>query len=226
MKETGAFSNAVEDYLKVIYELTACGALATTTQIAERMGVAPASATGMVQKMAAATPPLVVYRKHRGVELTPCGRQAALEVVRHHRLLETYLVQVLGYAWDQVHQEADRLEHVISEEFEERIAQALGHPAYDPHGEPIPGVDLKLPSEALLPLADLRPDQQAVVRRAGDTRPEFLRYLEQLGLTPGERIAIIDYSPFDENLSLRITGQTQMLVLGPPVTKQVFVEVL
>lgn len=224
--ENSVYSIAVEDYLKVIYELTTCGARAATTQIAERMGVAPASATGMVQKMAAATPPLVIYHKHRGVELTPCGRQAALEVVRHHRLLETYLAQVLGYAWDQVHSEADRLEHVISEEFEARIAQALGHPDYDPHGEPIPGPDLRLPVASLVPLADLRPDQQAVVRRAGDTRPEFLRYLEQLGLTPGEQIAIIDYSPFDENLSLRITGQPQMLVLGPPVTRQVFVEVL
>ncbi len=226
MRETSVFTHAVEDYLKVIYELTSCGERAATTQIAERMGVAPASATGMVQKMAAASPPLLVYQKHHGVELTPAGRQMALEIIRHHRLIETYLAQVLGYSWDQVHAEADRLEHVISEEFEARIALALGDPSHDPHGEPIPGPDLRLPAESPVRLAELRPGQQAIVQRVGDTRPEFLRYLEGIGLTPKAQVAVLDYSPFDENLSVRIAGQAQPHVLGLRVTGQVFVEVV
>ena len=143
----------IQDYLKAIYELSARHGSASTTALAERMGVAPASVTGMIQRLAAAEPPLVVYRKYQGVTLTPEGERAALKVIRSHRLLETYLVQVLGYGWDAVHEEACRLEHVISDDFEARIAAALGEPAArparraDPHrpadharrGDPAPG---------------------------------------------------------------------------------------
>ena len=131
-------SAPIEDYLKAIYELTQEQDRASTNEIAEQMGVTPASATGMMQRLATADPPLVDYQKHRGVALTEQGKRNALEVIRHHRLLETFLQEKLGYTWDEVHADADRLEHVISEELEERISQTLGDPAYDPHGEPIP----------------------------------------------------------------------------------------
>lgn len=139
-------SQAAEDYMKTIYDITRTRPRALTNEIAERMGVTPASATGMVQKLAGAQPRLVDYRKHRGVALTPEGERAALEVIRHHRLLETYLREKLGYTPDEVHDEADRLEHVISEDLEERIARALDDPTVDPHGEPIPDRGLRMPN--------------------------------------------------------------------------------
>jgi Mn-dependent DtxR family transcriptional regulator len=133
-----SLTHSVQDYLKQIYELTEGGENASTTALAARLKVTPASVTGMVQKLSSAVPPLVEYQKHQGVTLTSDGTRAALEVIRHHRLLETWLVQTLGYAWDEVHEEAERLEHAISEDLERRIAAALGNPLRDPHGEPIP----------------------------------------------------------------------------------------
>ena len=127
-------TQSTQDYLKHIFELTENGSAASTNDLASRLGVRPASVTGMVQKLALAEPPLVEYHKHQGVTLTPEGEQAALEVLRHHRLLESWLVQSLGYSWDEVHEEACRLEHVISEDFEARMAAALGNPERDPHG--------------------------------------------------------------------------------------------
>jgi DtxR family transcriptional regulator, Mn-dependent transcriptional regulator len=132
-------TTSIQDYLKTIYDLTQGDAPASTTALAARLGIAPASVTGMMKKLAAANPPLVHYRKHQGVTLTETGEQAALRVIRRHRLLETYLVTTLGYSWDTVHEEACRLEHVISEEFESKIAALLGNPKRDPHGDPIPG---------------------------------------------------------------------------------------
>src|SRR4030067_1334393 len=138
---------AVQDYLKAIYELTAGGEPANTTALATRIGIAPASVTGMIQKLSRIKPPLVEYRKHQGVKLTAQGRKAALEVIRHHRLIEAWLVQTLGYSWDEVHAEAEQLEHAISEDFEARIASALGNPERDPHGEPIPSVTPTMPAD-------------------------------------------------------------------------------
>jgi DtxR family Mn-dependent transcriptional regulator len=129
-------TQSIQDYLKHIYELSEDGRAASTNELAARLNIAPASVTGMLQKLAAAKPPLVVYKKHQGVTLTKAGARAALEVIRHHRLLETYLVNALGYAWDEVHEEACCLEHVISEDFETRIATALGNPTRDPHAAP------------------------------------------------------------------------------------------
>lgn len=140
-------SSTTQDYLKVIFDLTAGGEPASTTALAARLGVAPASVTGMIQRLATGRPALIRYRKHHGVTLTPSGERAALEIIRHHRLLETYLVEILGYAPDRVHEEACRLEHVISEQFEASIDTVLGHPTRDPHGEPIPTRDLRLPDE-------------------------------------------------------------------------------
>src|SRR5262245_24773120 len=134
-------SHAVEDYVKAIYELEEDFGKVTTSALAEKLAVAPASVTGMIQKLAEAKPKLVKYERHHGVTLTPAGRKIALEVIRHHRLIELYLAEELGFAWDQVDAEAEKLEHVISEEFEDKIAERLGHPTTDPHGDPIPSKD-------------------------------------------------------------------------------------
>ena len=217
-------SDAVEDYLKAIYELTQGGSPASTNHIAARMGVAPASVTGMLKRLAANEPPLLDYHKHRGATLTPEGRQAALEVLRHHRLLELFLQESLGYTWDQVHEEADRLEHVISEEMEERIAKALGNPLRDPHGDPIPTRNGDLPVQKLAPLQDLHPGQQAVVRRVDNGDPNLLRYLTSIELVPLARITVLERSNFDGVLRLEV-GEGEVS-LGPRLTGQIYVELI
>ena len=153
-------TDSVQDYLKIIYELTQDGKPANTNALATRLGIAPASVTGMIQKLSFVNPALVSYRKHQGVTLTTAGRRAALEVIRHHRLIEAWLVQALGYSWDEVHAEAEKLEHVISEEFEMRIASAMGDPDRDPHGEPIPNAELVMPVDKSLPLSSIPPEQE------------------------------------------------------------------
>jgi DtxR family Mn-dependent transcriptional regulator len=219
-------TRVIEDYLKTIYDLTAGGERASTNQIAERMDVTPASVTNMIQKLAETQPPLLDYRKHRGVKLTPEGEKVALEIIRHHRLLEMFLHQTLGYSWDEVHEEADRLEHVISEEMEERIAASLGDPQRDPHGDPIPTRDLYLPESDEISLSQLRPPQGAQVKRVSDSDPELLRYLSEMGIKPASRLSILEYSPFDNNIKVQIKGGSSPVVLGPRVTNQVFVEVI
>lgn len=219
-------TQSTEDYLKTIYDLTRQGQAASTNQIADVLGVKPASVTGMIQKMAQAETPLVNYQKHYGVVLTPHGERLALEVIRHHRLLETFLHETLGYEWDAIHAEACRLEHVISEQFEERIAQALGNPAYDPHGDPIPDRDLLMPPVTTTSLGELLPGQQATIQRVRDTDPELLRYLAQRGLVPGVQVTLLDCSPFDGNLSLQIAGQGPAIVIGPRVAGQIFITIL
>jgi DtxR family Mn-dependent transcriptional regulator len=219
-------THAIEDYLKTIYDLCATHGRATTNQIAERLGVTPASVTNMIKKLSITRPPLLEYRKHRGVVLTPDGNKVALEILRHHRLLEMFLHQTLGYGWDEVHEEADRLEHVISEEFEERMAESLGHPAHDPHGHPIPTRELELPLIAASSLSSLRRGQQALVKRVPDDDSDLLRYLSELGLIPGVYLTVLAYSPFDDNLKIQIEGQPTAVVLVPAITERVFVEVL
>lgn len=220
---TELLTQSIQDYLKHIYELNEDGLSASTTDLARRLNVAPASVTGMLQKLAAARPPLVVYKKHQGVTLTKAGERAALEVIRHHRLLETWLVQTLGYSWDEVHEEAERLEHFISEDFEKRIAAALGHPVRDPHGELIPTEDLKMPSEHTIPLSALRPPATAKIQRVDASDPELLRHLESLGLVPGVEIKVTGYSEFDHNLTLKVGRNSN--VLGLNITAKIFVEV-
>lgn len=213
---------SIQDYLKHIYDLTEGGESASTNALAAKLKVKPASVTGMVQKLASAKPALVEYQKHQGVTLTKEGRRAALEVIRHHRLLEAWLVQTLGYSWDEVHEEAERLEHVISEDFERRIATAMGHPLRDPHGELIPTADLKMPLEDSTPLSALRPDQTGTVQcvKAADT--ELLRYLESLGLVPGAAIEVKEYSQFDHNLTVKVGRKTA--VLGLNITSKIFID--
>ncbi len=219
-------TDSIQDYLKAIYDLTRAGEPASTTALANRLGVEPASVTGMVQRLAAARPPLVTYRKHHGVRLTASGRRAALEVIRHHRLLEAWLVKTLGYSWDEVHVEAEKLEHVISEDFEERIAAAMGYPVRDPHGEPIPSSDLVMPTDGSVPLASLEAAQKAVVRRVDAQDRGLLRHLEELRLIPGVSVEVLQISPFDHIMHLRIQNAAQADVLGPAVTSRVFVELV
>lgn len=217
-------TQTIQDYLKQIYALTEAGGAASTNELAARLGLAPASVTGMLQRLATAQPPLISYRKHQGARLTPAGEKAALEVIRHHRLIETYLVTMLGYSWDNVHEEACRLEHFISEEFEAKIAAALGHPERDPHGEPIPGPDLVRPTEAALPLSALRPPHTAVITRVRANDPALLRHLESLRLVPGAVVAALAYSPFDQNLEIQVAGQPSK-VLGSAISDQIFIEI-
>jgi DtxR family Mn-dependent transcriptional regulator len=215
-------TQSIQDYLKNIYELTESGESASTNALATKLNISAPSVTGMIQKLASAKPPLVEYHKHQGVTLTREGKRAALEVIRHHRLLEAWLVQTLGYSWDEVHEEAERLEHVISEGFERRIAAAMGHPLRDPHGELIPTADLKMPLEDSTPLSALRPKQTGTVQcvKAADTA--LLRHLESLGLIPGAKIEVQEYSQFDHNLTVKVGRKTA--VLGLNVTSKIFIE--
>lgn len=218
-------SQSIEDYLKAVYDLTRGEKKrASTNALAEYLDVAAASVTGMLQKLSSTEPPLLDYQKHRGVSLTTQGEKVALETIRHHRLLELFLHQILGYEWDEVHDEADRLEHVISELFEERIAQALGDPRTDPHGDPIPRSDLSLPAINLTPLSAMRGGQAGTVKRVRDTQSELLRHLSALGVIPGAKLKITDYSEFDGNLHLTVNDRHEEIVLGPRVTSYVYVE--
>jgi DtxR family Mn-dependent transcriptional regulator len=219
-------TQSIQDYLKHIYELNENGDAASTNNLAARLNIAPASVTGMLQRLANSQPALVIYKKHQGVTLTKNGEKAALEVIRHHRLLETFLVTTLGYSWDEVHCEADKLEHVISENFEARMAKALGNPTRDPHGELIPTADLTMPADESCPLASLRTDETATVRRVSDDDPALLRHLREIGVVPEVKITVKNYSEFDGNLTLQVEGQKSNIVLGKAVTSQVFVEII
>ena len=216
-------TQSTQDYLKHIYELTECGQPASTNDLARELKVKPASVTGMIQKLASDKPALVAYQKHQGVTLTPAGKKAALEVIRHHRLLEAWLVQRLGYSWDEVHEEAERLEHVISEEFESRIAAALGNPTRDPHGELIPTADLTMPTDDSTPLSALRPYQSATIQRVNAADPNLLRHLESLGLVPGVEIEVTAFSEFDNNLTVKVGRKLN--VLGLNITTKIFVDI-
>ena len=219
-------SPASQDYLKAIYDLSEQHGRASTSQIADQLAIKPASVTGMLQKMALDEPPLVTYKKHQGVTLTPEGEMAALEIVRHHRLIELFLHEILGYSWDEVHEEAERLEHVISEDMERRMAAVLGNPERDPHGHPIPTQELTIATMTDMPMSNLRPGQEAVVQRVHDTDSELLRYLDNLGLRPSSRVKAINYVPFDQTLHVKIEALPEVVVLGPRITREVFVELL
>jgi DtxR family Mn-dependent transcriptional regulator len=195
-------SDAIQDYLKEIYKLQASGQRPTTTAIARRLGVAPSSATSMVKKLAALG--LAEYAPYHGVELTDAGERIALEVIRHHRLLEQYLAETLGLSIDEVHDEADRLEHVLSEELERRIDEQLGFPTHDPHGDPIPDAELRVERSTLRPLAALEPGEEATVRRVPDDDSEVLRYLATLALVPGRRVRMGRSEPFGGPLTITV----------------------
>jgi DtxR family Mn-dependent transcriptional regulator len=197
-------SEAIQDYLKEIYKLQVSGERATTSAVAQRLGVAPSSATSMLKKLAALG--LADHAPYRGAELTEPGKKIALEVIRHHRLLEQYLAETLGLGIDAVHAEADRLEHVLSEELEERIDEALGFPTHDPHGDPIPDAELNVDGSSLRSLAALAPGEEAVVRRVPDGDADLLRYLARLALVPGRRVTMGRSEPFGGPLRVTVGG--------------------
>ena len=188
-----AITSAVEDYAKAIYVLEAQGAV-TTTALAERMGVTAASASGMVRKLCERG--LVAHEPYKGAQLTAEGKQLALEVLRHHRLLELYLARDLGVPWDRVHDEAEVLEHVLSEELEDLIAAKLGNPTHDPHGDPIPTRDLVIEETPSVALCELEPGAHGTFVRISDTDPEMLRWLAERGIAPGACVEVVDKQPF------------------------------
>lgn len=216
-------NQSTQDYLKNIYDLNRDGHPATTNNLAMSMHISPASVTGMIQKLANSKPPLVIYKKHRGVTLTKDGECVALEVIRHHRLLETFLVRTLGYNLEEVHEEACRLEHVISEEFEARIDSALGNPSQDPHGSPIPGKDLSMPSIKLQRMGDMRRGESAIIRRVPDDDSSLLRHLLETGVIPGAKVTVENYSDFDGYLTLLVEGLEKPIVLGTKITNKIYI---
>ena len=223
--ETGSSSQrdalnhqAIEDYLKTIYALAELESPVSTSRIAEARQVKAGSVTNMLQRLAKLN--LVNYEKHYGVTLTETGQKIALEVLRHHRLIEAYLIEALGFSWDEVHEQADILEHVISEKLEERIAAALGHPSFDPHGDPIPAKDGTIVSLEYQPLSMLAVGDSAVVARiVEDDKSELLRYLAQLGLIPGTAVRVLEAAPFDGPITLEVEGVNK--VVGYSIAQQV-----
>jgi DtxR family Mn-dependent transcriptional regulator len=199
---------SAEDYLKAIYTLSA-DAPASTTEIAQRLDLAPASVTGMIRRLSRQK--LLDHQPYRGVVLTPAGRRLALRVLRRHRLIEAYLVKFLGYRMDDVHAEADRLEHAASDALVERMAAALGHPRVDPHGDPIPDSRGRFDEVALTPLSDLPLREAAEVRRVTAADPNRLRYLAEAGLVPGARVRLIDRQPFGGPVTVRVGGAERVL---------------
>jgi DtxR family Mn-dependent transcriptional regulator len=198
----GLRSSAIEDYTKAIYALEARdGRPVSTNALAERLNVTPASASGMVKRMGELA--LVTHRPYRGVHLTDAGRRVALEVIRHHRLLELYLVEDLGVPWDRVHQEAEVLEHVLSEELEELIAVKLGDPTRDPHGDPIPSRELTIEEPSTESLESLDPGTHGTFTRVSDADPDMLRYLADRGIAPGDTLEVLERQPFGGPLFVR-----------------------
>lgn len=202
---TSRLSRSTEDYLKVIYMLQELGGPAQTSAIAERLDIAPPSVTGMVKRLSESG--LLEHVPYRGVQLTRAGRRAALRMVRRHRILETYLTSKLGYDWDSVHEEAERLEHAVSDELIERMAMALGNPRYDPHGAPIPTKDGLVEATEYTALADVAVGSVAEFKEVSDKDPEMLRYLASLGLRPGASFEVVGKQPFRGPVTIRLPGR-------------------
>ena len=213
-------SEAAQDYLKAIWKLQRRPGGATTSAVADELAVAPASATAMLKKLAGLG--LVEHKRYKGASLTAAGERVALEVVRHHRLLELYLMQALGLRWDEVHVEAERLEHHLSEHLEKRIDEALGFPTHDPHGDPIPSAEGEVEARAAIPLTELEPGREAVVVEVSDEDPELLRYLGGFGLYPGVELCVVTVAPFDGPLTVRLEDNEH--ALGPNAARGVRVQ--
>ena len=213
------FSTPIEDYLKTIYMLREREGAASTTAIATALEVTPASVTGMLKKLAELK--LVRHVPYQGVELTKSGEKIALEMVRHHRLLELFLIEALGYSWDEVHAEADALEHVISEEFEERMVARLGNPTLDPHGDPIPNKDGTIAIVKERALLAMQVGESAQITHINDINSEMLRYAASLGLTPTTRLTLIEAEPFGGSLRVKI-GKAEKAI-GRELAAQIYV---
>jgi DtxR family Mn-dependent transcriptional regulator len=215
--ESPAITPAMEDYLKRIYRLQADGQEVATQRLADELGFSGPSVTNMVKRLHELR--LVEHTPYHGVRLTPAGERVALEVVRHHRLLELYLAETLGYGWDQVHEEAERLEHHVSDELEARMDSALGYPTHDPHGDPIPSASGQVARISSLRLLDLEPDRPALVVRVSDRDPEQLRFLGGLGVRPGVTVEVVERLPFDGPLRILVDGNEH--IIGQPLATSV-----
>jgi DtxR family transcriptional regulator, Mn-dependent transcriptional regulator len=231
-------TEAVENFLKAVYILQQQVDPVPTNLLAQMLNIKAPSVTDMVKRLSGIedekdkklprkesklTTPLLDYEPYRGVRLTPIGEKIALEVIRHHRLLELYLSEALGYSWDEVHDEADKLEHVISERLEERIAAALGNPEIDPHGDPIPALDGSIAARDLVFLSDLPVKQHGSVSRIIDQSPDVLRYLSDLGLVPGAELALVARAPLNDTVSLRIGTDKTVRTISTQVARKVLV---
>jgi DtxR family Mn-dependent transcriptional regulator len=215
-------SSAVQDYAKAIYALERrSGEPVSTNALADRLGVTAASASSMVKRLDGLG--LVAHVPYRGVQLTEAGERVALEVLRHHRLLEAYLAESLGVPWDRVHAEAEVLEHHLSEELEELIAAKLGHPTHDPHGDPIPSADLRIDEGSTQSLDGLQPGASGTFVRVSDADPAMLRYLSERGIAPGDRLEVLDKQPFDGPVFARFGDEVH--VLGGALARAMRVEV-
>jgi DtxR family Mn-dependent transcriptional regulator len=208
----GDASHAVQDYAKAIYSLSRRDDTVATSALAERMGVSPASASAMVKRLAGLG--LVSHEPYRGVRLTKAGERVALEVIRHHRLIELYLAEALDMPWDRVHEEAEVLEHAISRELSDRIAEKLGEPTHDPHGDPIPTRDGRIEEGETRSLADCADGDRVVLNRVSDSDSEMLRYLGEKGIEPGARLEVIGREPFGGPLNVRVDERELPLGIG------------
>ena len=204
-----ALTRSVEDYLKAIYQLSPEGRPASTSEIAGLLALSPPSVTGMIKRLSEHG--LLEHVPYRGVQLTKAGRRAALRMVRRHRLIEAYLVEFLGYSWDTVHEEAERLEHAVSETMIERMASALGNPAVDPHGDPIPSADGSIHELASTALSDVPVGETVEIQRVHESQPERLRYIASLGLRPGVQVTVVDRQPFDDLVTISVGGERQVV---------------
>jgi DtxR family Mn-dependent transcriptional regulator len=202
-------TRSVEDYLKAIYRLSPRGRPAATSEIAQRLELSPASVSGMVKRLSEQG--LLEHVPYRGVQLTPEGRRAALRMLRRHRLIEAYLVAFLGYTWDTVHAEAERLEHAVSDTLVDRMANVLGHPTVDPHGDPIPTSEGDILELASTPLAEVPTGATVEIRQVEEGQPDRLRYIASIGLRPGVRVTLLDRQPFQGPITILVDGETHII---------------
>jgi DtxR family Mn-dependent transcriptional regulator len=219
-REQEAYTAPVEDYLKVIYEIERASGAAATTDIAQRLAIAPASVSGMIKRLA--DQGLLEHERYHGVRLTEGGRRVALRTIRRHRIIEAYLARALGYPWDRVHDEAERLEHAASDELVDRMAAAVGEPAVDPHGAPIPTREGEIDERPHGTLAALAPGEPGRVVRVSDDDAALLRYLAELGLVPGARVVVVERAPFGGPITLRVGDRDR--VIGPTLAAVVLVD--
>lgn len=210
---------AIQDYLKNIYEIECRQVKVTTNELAARLNISAASVSGMLKKLARMK--LIDYIPYHGVKLTSAGKKMALSILRQHRLIELFLARTLGIPWDRVHQEAEYLEHVISPELENRIDSYLGHPKFDPHGAPIPQRDGSVKEHESLPLNTLTRGQRARIAEVSDRDPGLLRYLEKKGVFPGSRIEILDKDPYESTMRIKVENTVQFI--GTEAAGQVYV---
>jgi DtxR family Mn-dependent transcriptional regulator len=210
---------SMEDYLKAVYRLEHDGAPVTTQRLADELKFSGPSVTNMVKRLAELK--LLTHNPYHGVKLTLAGQQVALEVVRHHRLLELYLSEALGYDWDQVHAEAERLEHHVSEELEARMERVLGYPEFDPHGDPIPSRTGQVPDRREGSLTDLAIGTSETVTRVSDRNPDHLRFLGEMGLKPGTELKMLEKMPFGGPVRIEIEGAEHLVPIAVAETIRV-----